>query len=96
MTGGAAVDITQATAGQRLRVEVDAGAGRHGVMVRVEIKDGAGAPHILFNGPVGTGDGPVEWVGPEIPAADRGKKIRVRISDPGTGDALDDSITKIR
>ncbi|MCB9882446.1 MAG: hypothetical protein H6834_11705 [Planctomycetes bacterium] len=63
----------------------------------MEIKEGAGTPRVLYEGPIVTGDGPVEWVGPEIPQSEQGKKIRVRISDPATGtSALDDSIGKVR
>ncbi|MCB9882444.1 MAG: hypothetical protein H6834_11695 [Planctomycetes bacterium] len=96
-TGDPSVRVTNATAGENVRIEVDAGAGRNGVVVEILVKDAAGTT-TTFYGPavIITGDGPVEWVGPVLPENLRGKRMRVRILDPRTSSTLDDGVKKIR
>ena len=83
------VDITHAKHGEQVELEIDTGLD-YGGWVEVWIKDGENTT-LHWSGAIGGGPGPIDYTVPEpLPANSKGKKLRVKFSNPGQTSSDDD------
>jgi hypothetical protein len=91
------VFITSSDAGAALRAELDGGGGsRTWVDVQVFVEDPAGGLTQVHSERIYVGDTPVEYIGPLVESQWRGRMLRVRITDVGTGASLAGDMNKVR
>ncbi|MBL8899874.1 MAG: hypothetical protein JNM84_19740 [Planctomycetes bacterium] len=91
------VFITSTDAGAPIRAELDGGGGsRTWLDVQVFVEDPAGGLTQVHNERIYVGDTPVEWIGPIVEEQWRGRMVRVRTTDVGTGATVADDMSKVR